>query len=38
VRESGWGRFNGRGAVEGFTWTKNVRVVKDPHALPLAAL
>ncbi|KAI9633985.1 aldehyde dehydrogenase domain-containing protein [Dioszegia hungarica] len=38
VRESGWGRFNGQGAIEGFTWVKNVRVVKDPHGLPLGAL
>lgn len=38
VRDSGWGRFNGRGAIEGFTWLKNTRVVRDPHMLPLAAL
>lgn len=38
VKESGWGRYNGQGAIEGFTWIKNVRVVKDPHGLPLGAL
>lgn len=37
VKESGWGRFNGRGAIEAFTWTKNI-TFNDPHDLPLQAL
>lgn len=37
VKESGWGRFNGRGAIESFTWTKNI-TVNHPHELPLQAL
>lgn len=24
--DSGWGRFNGRGAVESFTWSRNIRL------------
>lgn len=34
VRDSGWGRFNGAGAVEGFTWVKNIRIGKGV-VLPL---
>jgi acyl-CoA reductase-like NAD-dependent aldehyde dehydrogenase len=37
VKGSGWGRFNGKGAVEGFTYTKNVTVAKG-GMLPLGAL
>lgn len=37
VKESGWGRFNGRGAIEAFTWTKNI-TINDAHELPLKAL
>jgi acyl-CoA reductase-like NAD-dependent aldehyde dehydrogenase len=37
VKDSGWGRFNGKGAVEGFTWTKSVTVGKG-GMLPLAAI
>lgn len=38
VRDSGWGRFNGRGAIEAFTRTKTVRLGTQPHPLPLQAL
>ena len=38
VRDSGWGRFNGRGAIEAFTRTKTVRLGTEPHMLPLEAL
>lgn len=38
VRDSGWGRFNGRGAIEAFTRTKTVRLGTEPHSLPLEAL
>jgi acyl-CoA reductase-like NAD-dependent aldehyde dehydrogenase len=37
VKDSGWGRFNGKGAVECFTWTKNVTVAKG-GMLPLGAI
>ncbi|ORY33513.1 putative aldehyde dehydrogenase [Naematelia encephala] len=37
VKASGWGRFNGKGAIESFTWTKNVRLSMG-HMLPLGAL
>ena len=37
VRDSGWGRFNGRGAVESFTWNKNVSLGKKAM-MPLSAL
>jgi acyl-CoA reductase-like NAD-dependent aldehyde dehydrogenase len=38
VRDSGWGKFNGRGAVEAFTRTKTVRLGIEGHMLPLEAL
>jgi acyl-CoA reductase-like NAD-dependent aldehyde dehydrogenase len=38
VRDSGWGKFNGRGAVEAFTRTKTVRLGLEGHMLPLQAL
>lgn len=37
VKASGWGRFNGRGAVESFTWYQTI-TMGEPHMLPLAAL
>ncbi|WRT70300.1 uncharacterized protein IL334_007298 [Kwoniella shivajii] len=36
-KESGWGRFNGQGAIESFTQTKNVRIA-NPTMLPLSAI
>jgi acyl-CoA reductase-like NAD-dependent aldehyde dehydrogenase len=38
VRDSGWGKFNGRGAIEAFTRTKTVRLGIEGHMLPLEAL
>ena len=38
VRDSGWGKFNGRGAIEAFTRTKTVRLGLEGHMLPLEAL
>ncbi|GFZ48629.1 hypothetical protein JCM24511_06378 [Saitozyma sp. JCM 24511] len=38
IKDSGWGRFNGRGAVEAFTWTRNVVWNGNGHLLPLQAL
>jgi acyl-CoA reductase-like NAD-dependent aldehyde dehydrogenase len=38
VRDSGWGKFNGRGAIEAFTRTKVVRLGIEGHMLPLEAL
>lgn len=37
IKDSGWGRFNGRGAVESFMWTKNIRIA-EKHMLPLRAI
>jgi benzaldehyde dehydrogenase (NAD) len=37
VRDSGWGRFNGQGAIESFTWKKNVSIGKGGK-LPLHVL
>lgn len=37
VRASGWGRFNGRGAVESFTWSQNLGIYKG-GMLPMGAL
>jgi acyl-CoA reductase-like NAD-dependent aldehyde dehydrogenase len=36
-KASGWGRFNGKGAVEAFTQTKNI-TLGDSHGLPLHLL
>lgn len=38
VRDSGWGKFNGRAAIEAFTRTKVVRLGVEGHMLPLEAL
>ncbi|WWC91631.1 uncharacterized protein L201_006577 [Kwoniella dendrophila CBS 6074] len=37
-KESGWGRFNGKGAIESFTQTKNIRFVNNPINFPLDAI
>ncbi|WVF73045.1 hypothetical protein IAT40_007863 [Kwoniella sp. CBS 6097] len=38
-KESGWGRFNGRGAIESFTQSKNIRVLPGKGMmLPLHAI
>nr|XP_031860470.1 uncharacterized protein CI109_004081 [Kwoniella shandongensis]KAA5527542.1 hypothetical protein CI109_004081 [Kwoniella shandongensis] len=38
-KASGWGRFNGQGAIESFTQTKNVRIIKGGGGkLPLEML
>lgn len=39
--DSGWGKFNGRGAVESFTWCRNIRLGSaggEKGMLPLRAL
>ncbi|OCF38361.1 hypothetical protein I317_07869 [Kwoniella heveanensis CBS 569] len=39
-KESGWGRFNGKGAIESFTQSKNIRVILPgkENMLPLHAI
>ncbi|WVQ79207.1 hypothetical protein IAT38_001303 [Cryptococcus sp. DSM 104549] len=37
-RGSGWGRFNGKGAIESFTQTRVIRVNRAQGKLPLEAL
>ena len=39
VKDSGWGRFNRPGAVEAFTWSKNMAIGNDGgHLLALHLL
>ncbi|WVR00226.1 hypothetical protein IAU59_007368 [Kwoniella sp. CBS 9459] len=38
-KESGWGRFNGKGAIESFTQSKNIRILPGKGTmLPLQAI